>query len=47
MDILNQALDIVEEIESHATDLDEYDVLKAASQIAALESVEYDFDPRG
>jgi hypothetical protein len=46
MDILSQALDVVEEVESHASDLDRYDVLAVASQIAAIECLEYDFDPR-
>ncbi len=46
MDILIQALDIVEEIESHTSDLLDYDIVAVASQVAAIESLEYDFDPR-
>jgi len=46
MDILIQALEVIEEIESHASDLDEYDVVAVASKIAAIECIDYDFDPR-
>jgi len=40
--ILEQALEIVEEVEAHACDLDEYDVVAAARMIVASASVDYD-----
>jgi hypothetical protein len=35
-DVIGEALEIVEEVEGHAHDLEEYDILEAASLIVAI-----------
>lgn len=42
MDVLEQALELVEEIECHASDLDDYDVQHAADVVAMLASVDFE-----